>query len=273
MAPEDLPTVRSGFRVGVSVSASEDLGRFGVTETHVRMALGEIARGVLLAGGHLVYGGHLEEDGYSAFLLQEVRRSGRRDRPFTGYVPLPVHEAMHLDEIEGAIEDLSVLGTYRFLDSDGREIDPRQARGPEPVETGSDKAAALSAARSAMSEVVDGRVAVGGRRSGYSGRMPGVVEEVILAMRHGTPVFIAGGYGGVAGDMAVALGIDDENWLRLEEQRSYTTELLEVAADVGWEPGSNGLDVDENRRLAVTYRASEAASLIVTGLSRLMADQ
>jgi hypothetical protein len=103
--------------------------------------------------------------------------------------------------------------------------------------------------------------------------MPGVVEEVILAMRHGTPVFIAGGYGGVAGDMAVALGIDDENWLRLEEQRSYTTELLEVAADVGWEPGSNGLDVDENRRLAVTYRASEAASLIVTGLSRLMADQ
>jgi hypothetical protein len=214
VADDDLPEVTGGLNVGVSISRSEDLARFGLTETHVRMALGEIARAVLVADGRLTYGGHLRADGYTLFLVQEIERLGRRNRPFTGYIPFSVHRAMSTDEINDRVEDVSVLGSYVFLDADGAETDPLEDRLPEaaPVDESTERRA-LSAARAVMSEVIDGRVALGGQRAGFRGRMPGVIEETLLAVRAGKPVFIAGGYGGASGDMAVALGNDPENWL------------------------------------------------------------
>lgn len=163
MVEQSLPEVTSGLAVGLSVSQSEDLGRYGLTETHVRMALGEIARAVLVADGHLVYGGHLEEDGYTTFLVREIERFGRRNRPFTGYVPFPVHRSMAVDLIEDRIEDLSVLGTYVFLDVDGSTMDPVDGRSSEPQTVDESlERAALTAAREVMAQVIDGRVALGG---------------------------------------------------------------------------------------------------------------
>lgn len=45
------PEALRELRVGVSVSESPDLGRLGLVETHFRLALGEIARVILLGGG------------------------------------------------------------------------------------------------------------------------------------------------------------------------------------------------------------------------------
>jgi hypothetical protein len=235
------------------------------------MALGEIARAVLVADGRLTYGGHLRDDGYTLFLVQEIERFGRRNRPFTGYVPYSEHRLMSVDEIHERIEDISVLGMYVFLDADGQTIDPVAERSREPVPVDqSTEVRALSAAHVVMSDVIDGRVALGGQRQGFRGRMPGVIEETILAVRAGTPVYVAGGYGGAAGDMAVALGIDRDNWLGLDVTGNpHLDELRDAVAEHGWEPAANGLTGEENQRLAITYRASEVASLIVTGLSRL----
>ncbi len=47
----------TGIRLGISVSDSADLARLGLLETHFRLALGEIARCVLVSGGQLAYGG------------------------------------------------------------------------------------------------------------------------------------------------------------------------------------------------------------------------
>ena len=271
MVDQTLPEVRSGLTLGLSVSQSEDLSRYGLTETHTEMALADIARAVLVAEGRLVYGGHLEDDGYTAFLVREIERFGRRDRPFTGYVPWSVHRRMHTDDIRDRIEALSVLGRYRFLDVDGSEIDPLEGRpsAPQQVDSSTERAA-LTAAREAMANAIDGRIALGGMRDSYKGRMPGVVEETLYAIRDRKPVFIAGGFGGAAADMAVALELDPENWLRVDRGRaSHLEELLDVARSGGWRPIDNGLTIEENRRLAVTYRASEVASLVVNGLSRL----
>ena len=270
MVDQELPDVRAGLSVGISVSQSEDLGRFGLTETHVRMALGDIARAVLIADGRLVYGGHLQENGYTTFLVREIERFGRRNRPFTGYVPFSEHRRMSVSEISERIEDISVLGRYVFLDERGETIDPTADRLPEPgdVDEATERAC-LSAARMVMSGMIDGRVSLGGGRDGR-GRMPGVIEEVVLAIRGGKAVFIAGGYGGASADMAVALGIDSKNWLGVDMgENQYLEELRQAAADSEWRVEANGLTLEENQRLAITYRASEVASLIVTGLSRL----
>lgn len=271
MVEQDVPDVAPGWTLGVSVSESEDLARFGVTETHFRMALAEVARAVLLAEGRLVYGGHLDAEGYTSFLTNEVQRFGSRDRPFTGYIPFSVHRRMTSAEIQAHVADLSLLGRYVFLDADGNTIDPIDGRSdePEPVDEDTERRA-LTAARQVISASIDGQLVVGGKRSGFRGRMPGVIEEVILTMRAGKPIFIAGGFGGAAADMAAVLNLDPERWLRLEPpDNPALAELRSIAEHIGWEPTSNGLTTEENLQLAVTYRASEVAHLVITGLSRL----
>jgi hypothetical protein len=67
-----------GIQVGISVSKSPDLARLGLLEAHFRLALGEIARVVLVSGGGLIYGGHLNPEGYTAFLVSRVINSLRK---------------------------------------------------------------------------------------------------------------------------------------------------------------------------------------------------
>ncbi|MFL6239001.1 MAG: hypothetical protein ACJ735_05850 [Actinomycetes bacterium] len=271
MVDQELPAVVPGLTVGISVSNSEDLHRFGVTETHVRMALAEVARAVLIAEGRIVYGGHLQEDGYTAFLTKEIQRFGRRNRPFTGYIPFSVHRQMTTEDIETRVTELSLTGRYEFLDSNGETIDPVEHRsgGPEPVDEDTEKQS-LTAARGVIAANVDGQAVLGGKRVDSRGRMPGVIEETILMMQARKPVFIAGGFGGAAGDMAVALGLDPEDWLRLDQTSNpHLAELQATVQETGWVATNNGLTADENHRLAITYRASEVANLIITGLSRL----
>ena len=82
MAPPLLPSsaLRSR-RVGISLSQSPDLARLGLLEAHVKLALGEIARAVLVSGGGLVWGGGLSSDGYTTFVATESQRYARPDRP------------------------------------------------------------------------------------------------------------------------------------------------------------------------------------------------
>lgn len=271
--PESLPELRAGFVLAVSVSESPDLPRLGLTETHLRMALGEVARAVLVANGQIAYAGHLDPAGYTAFLVREVERYRSRDQPFTGYVPWPVHRPLTLTEITEHQQRLGLLGQYVLLNVDGAPIDDPGSVRSEDGEPVDDSAAerALTAARAYTVTVTDGRLVVGGRRGKGMGRIPGVVEEVIESIRAGQPIFLAGGFGGAAGDMVKALGLDPDDWLGLLDRRADDdiAELLQVVADANWRPDSNGLTVDQNRQLAVSYRASEIASFAINGFNNM----
>jgi hypothetical protein len=85
-----------GVRLGVSVSESPDLARMGLLEAHFRLALGEIARCVVVSGGELAYGGTLHPDGYTSFLIQELQRYNRRDRPLRLYLSWHEHRSLTL---------------------------------------------------------------------------------------------------------------------------------------------------------------------------------
>lgn len=269
---DDLPDVAAGFRLGISISKSEDLGQLGLMEAHVRMALGEVARATLIAGGQLVYGGHLEPDGYTSFLVRECEKYQSRDRPFLGCVSWSEHRRLPLSEIERRRSEIGLLGRYEFLDLDGRPTDPTDDRMEDPEKVDADSAVmALTGLRSRLADLADARVLLGGKRSDYAGRIPGVVEEAILSIRGGKPVFIAGGFGGAAADMVVTLGLDPERWLDVADRTSAQdqAELAASAEAAAWDATSNGLTVEQNQRLAVTYRASEIASLVVRGMSNL----
>lgn len=271
--PQALPEPVAGFDLAVSISDSPDLARLGLTDTHLRMALGEVARAVLVADGNLSYGGHLRDDGYTSFLIHECEKHGRRDRPFTGYVPWPVHRALTTDELVGHTQAVGTLGRYVFLGPQGEPLDDPTADRPEdahPV-AAAVRIRALTAMREHWTGLIDGRLVAGGPREGYQGRAPGIIEETILTIQAGKPLFVAGGFGGAAGDIAAALGLDPENWLGLPDRsaRPDIAELVEVAAAAGWDPTGNGLTLQQNRQLAISYRASEIASLAVLGITQL----
>ncbi len=276
------PRALAGVRVGVSVSDSPDLARLGLDESHVRIALGELARAVLVAGGELAYGGRLDPAGYTAFLQGELERYAQRhDQPLVVYLAWQEHRALSLAELDAADTNLGMHGRIVCLDAKGAPIDASEERGdaPEPVEDPAIRAHALTCLRRRLAQETGARVALGGRRSGFQGAMAGIVEELLIAIEAGQPVFLAAGFGGATWDAARALGLLSAEWPDLAgpaaeidaRHADGLAELLEAARGAGWHATSNGLDEQENRRLVASHRASEVASLVALGLGRLHA--
>lgn len=268
----------SNVRLGISVSESTDLARLGLLEIHFRLALGEIARCVLVSGGRLAYGGHLEPGGYTVFLVRELERYARRDRPLRICLAWTEHRKMTVAKLLEEKDNLGLFGEIVCLDPEGKVVDPAANRPegqvPEPDEAVRRKS--LTGLRRYMTEHTQGRILIGGKREGFQGEMPGVLEEVLLSFQAKKPVYLAGGFGGVTSDIAQAIGIDDGTWLpkvadaRLADRRvaQGIARLVEVAKTTGGASLDNGLTVKENRRLAVCHRPSEIATLVSLGLGQ-----
>lgn len=266
----------SGVAVGISVSESADLSRLGLEETHLRLLLGEVTRTVLLSGGTIVYGGRLDPDGYTAFLWHEVEKYARPNEPLVSCLAWSVHRALTIDELRAAKEELALNGRLVCLDREGKPVDPEAGRSGDASETtDSDEAVhGLSAMRRYLAEITTARLFLGGKREGFQGRMPGVLEEALLALAAEQPVYLAGGFGGVVGDMVRALGVPGTEWLASPPPKqgdSHNSEWLDRLSGIDLEDvfAGNGLTAEENHRLATAYRPSEIASLVATGLGRL----
>ena len=272
------PNALAGIRLGVSVSDSPDLARLGLLETHFRLALGEIARCVLVSGGHLTYGGHLQPDGYTIFLLHELYRYGRRDRPLRICLAWPEHRKLTVSELKEQQEALGLYGRIDFLDQTGNVIDPYENRTAEssPEANEETRKTSLTAMRCYMARHTDARVFIGGKRQGFQGDLPGVVEEALIALESKQPIYLAGGFGGVTTGIIQALDVDDGSWLPAMSdggsQDERTLKGLNMLADFlrreDWTGLDNGLGDKENRRLAASHRPSEIAALISLGLGR-----
>jgi hypothetical protein len=273
------PDALVGVRVGLSVSESPDLARLGMLEVHFRLALGEITRTVVVAGGDLISGGRLDAWGYTPVVTAELARYARRDRPLLACLVFHEHRRLPLSVVESFRHNLGLLGRLVCLDLDGAEMAPGDGRGeaPSPVDDPLVRQRALDGLRRYMNVRQQGRVFIGGRRAGFEGLAPGLIEEALLAVTAGQPVFLAAGFGGVTWDIACALGVDSGEWLpRLSDGdpaqpglEEGCRQLRALAEAPGWAGLRNGLTDEENVRLAATHRPSEIASLVGLGLGRL----
>lgn len=270
------PDSLSGVRIAISASESPDLHRLGLVETHFRLALAEIARSVLVNGGKLAYGGHLDPDGYTAMLVKELHRYSRRDRPLRIYLAWQEHRKLSRAEFNKQLEDLGLSGEIVCLDPTGQPIPWGNNRSddPVPVTDARTRIQALSALRSHMAQHDNGRVIIGGKRTGFEGSMPGVLEEALSSVANGQPLYVAGGFGGVASDVAMCMGIKSAESLPVMTDAPQPenalvmglNKLSKFGKNEGWP--NNGLSDSENAQLAVTHRPSEIAALVSLGLGR-----
>jgi hypothetical protein len=281
------PAADGQWRLGISASRSPDLARLGLLETHYRVAIGEITRSVLLAGGGIIYGGRLDPDGYTAFMLRELQRYARRDRPLLACLAWDVHRGMSPEELEDFRRELGLFGRLVCLDPDGRPLsDPDPAdRAAAPAVSDVDgspdasRARGLAGLRRYMTDHQVGRVFLGGRREGFEGSMPGVLEELLLTLERGQPTYLAGGFGGVTYDVARLLGVQGGQWpigadAVTDPRYAAGLAALRALVDSGRYTGlNNGLTEEENRWLTMSHRPGEIASLVSRGLQRVLAER
>lgn len=267
-------------RLGVSVSDSADLQRLGLSQRHAELAIGEIARAVLVNGGSLVYGGRVKPSGFTQFLMHEVRRYGRNPGALILCLAAPEHRKLSRAELDTLDRELGSRGTVVCLDESGTPIKAilrTKAPSADPIQDQPTRQASYTSLRRYLGEVTNARVILGGQLAAFQGAMPGLIEEAITAVRSSQPLFVAGGFGGAAALVAHALAIDNLRWApngfpaRPADNRiDESIQQLKSTADRSqWTVARCGLTLAERQQLAASHRPREIASLLVRGLTRI----
>lgn len=294
----------AGRRIGLSTSTGSpdvlaDLARLGMTRHHHDLTLRAIARAVLVHGGTLAYGGNLDQTGCTPILMDEVERYAQQTPDSAANVDLDgaraplwlvlswtTHRSCTLEKLREVDAALSLHGRLRCLDRDGQIIDmakDRQgmAENALPTETClPDAAASLRAMRQHLDRETQARVLLGGKRTGYSGDAPGLLEEAILARKSPSgprPLYLIGGLGGITAHMAAEIDpgacgdLATPGVLLDARARQAMDEFLALLGPLGsrWSALNNGLSDDDNRRLATSNRPAEIAALICRGLAQV----
>ena len=260
----------SGRTIAVSISRSPEMKVLGLAQEHLDDAMSEIARHLLAMGANLVYGGDLRPTGFTELLIELAirhRRNSDEQRPqvvFTNYFPWPVHINLSVEEVKQRCEVVEGLADLVFLTVDGREMPFEERLRLTPHDpTREEWAEGLMSMRNFVTRISNARIVLGGKVTDFHGRMPGVAEESLLALRAGQPLFLLGGFGGCARDIADEIGIVPaadlrRDWPGRGEFADFTVDAL-----------GNRLSIEENFTLSTTVHIEQAVMLILRGLLRM----
>lgn len=210
--------------------------------------------------------------------MHEVCRYGGKREAITLCLATPEHRELSRETLYKLRQVLGIKGRFISLDIEGCKIPDILRSKATPPETLSDAEAvqAYSALRHYMGTITDARILIGGQLAGFKGTMPGIIEEAILTIEKGQPLYVSAGFGGAAALVAQRLGIDDLSWAPSDfpEHQDKRIEpalgrLDKAVMFSSWRADSFGLDMRALHQLAASHRASEIASLAVLGLSRI----
>ena len=256
--------------IAVSVSDSPDLASLGMGERHLHRAMNGLATYLLSYGYRLAYGGDLRRGGFTEELFEIASRYNQPTGPeptppVTDYLAWPVWTAIPRPELRDLSERLAGVAKIVHLSRNGSELGRLRypSSPPQPLQI----AMALTAMRLTMVREADARIVLGGRIAGYLGRMPGIAEEALISLEHHKPLYVLGGFGGCARDIAHAMRLADPiagtslpSWDRRGDFTAFARDASEL---------NNGLDASENRALAQTPYIHDAIALVLRGLNRL----
>lgn len=273
----------------IAISISEPSNSFYIINGFERLKdlSIEIARHLLAANAHLVYGGDLRRTNNFVHILGELsyqyyesQHSGEDIKPFWNYFAWPI--CKNISKSESA-----------FLKHNRIEEIPCPAPDECPKELQDTFlppnnptnqliwAFSLLKMRTMRNESSDALVALGGRTEGYKGFLPGVIEEVLIAVNSGKPVYLVGAFGGAIGllteyvsnersiDEVFKSFIADKELIGLREFKTklleYST-LLSTLKENGVSSLNNGLSQEENDILFKSTNITEIISMILKGL-------
>jgi hypothetical protein len=324
----------AGRLVALSMSESTDIARCGMDQLHLDSEMLDLSRHLLICGATLAYGGHTGPAGYTQRLFELVRSHNNREgvKPFERIVnhrgwPLPKLDLATRSELSRVS---TIIPIPRPTDVDESLHADFVA---EPSFFPGDKSAlhryawcrGMTEMRRVQSDrsqsKVIGRIVLGGtfgptlkvvegqppKEQWYSSRMPGVLEEVLLGLKAGQPVFLIGAFGGVAKlviDLLQGNGHPAARWdfhskapfaedvrqmyltrgqkwwyyadeprvaeMQVDDPRSIADFLADAwkpRPHLGWETGINPLSREQNLELFATVDLARMVELVLTGLN------
>lgn len=278
-------------KIGISVSNNEELGRLGYSEIHLRDLTIEIVRQLLISGAIIVYGGDLRKEGYTE-LFSELSRQYRsknesRKTHFINYFAFPIYTQITRQHELKFIENRVQI--ERVAPDDDLKLKSSEYILPNTPENKYIWSKSLTYMRNKMIAATYARIIVGGKTRNYFGKLPGIVEEALIAVQNKKPLYLVGAMGGAAAQVIDALKgrpftFSNDGYHTSAEYKEFKSfynskesdviDLNSVAgffADTGVKSisASNGLTVEENERLFRTPHLSEIIYLIFKGLSRI----
>ena len=196
----------SAKKVGISISEPSDLELLSIGQTawHLQLLVQDVARYILGNGAELIYGGDLRPDGFTEFLFQEGHAlQSRLQNPkvhLTNHIAWPIYlaDTDDLRDWKAKHRKIASMVKHEFPE-DVRDLVGSNTEFLKPSSPASAFAwsRSLTEMRKAMIGDCDIRISAGGRLTGYKGCMPGVLEEIAIAIELTKPVFLLGGFGGV----------------------------------------------------------------------------
>lgn len=209
-------------RIALSISESDDIGRYGLLSEQLDDAMIEVSRHLLIRGATLAYGGHLGSEGYTQALADLVAAHQslstlpqlERILNYVGwplpYEKLPVAKKAKFSSLVTFRRTPRPEGVAR-LAPDIFVAEPDYFSADTPVKRYA-WARGMSAMREQQSQETDARIVIGGKVGAtvtalpnggkemkwYLGRIPGVAEEAIATLQAGRPLYLCGAFGGAA---------------------------------------------------------------------------
>jgi hypothetical protein len=272
--------------LSVSDPSHRDLASRGMRSFHLDDAAIRIARALLFDEFDVMYGGRAR-DGFTAG-FQDDSGTVVIEARLINYLGWPYKLALTAGQVANE------FGVTRYV------------RVPWPAEESADHrdpwAVAESATHTRRTIVrgdlrdLDGAVvprpagliALGGQLDGFSGFLPGVAEEIAVAIEEGIAVYVLGGYGGAAngvvammsGSCPDTLTIDsfmgNPKYRVLHEEASKKGKSDELSSRLDWlwqqirrTDLNNGLTEQENAALWHTADTGLAVALISKGLQQI----
>jgi hypothetical protein len=261
--------------LSVSNPSREDLARRGMRSCHLDDATIRIARALLFDDFDVMYGGR-PRDGFtkgfqddSGAVVVEARLINHLGWPYTrGLTAAQVADGFGVTryvmvhwpgEEFAAVEDPLAAAdaashTRRAVVCGGlRDLDDRPV--PKPA----------------------GLIALGGQLTGFAGFLPGVAEEIAVALERGVAVYVLGGFGGAAGQVASVISgkksaaltlksfMSDDKYQALLDAARRQERNQELESRLDWlmrqlqrKDLHNGLTRDQNKTLWSTANLGEA---------------
>ncbi|MDP2228993.1 MAG: TIR domain-containing protein, partial [Moraxellaceae bacterium] len=203
-------------RIGISISEVHGDG-FSSNHLHsdllIRLAQ-DLARHLLARSATLIYGGDLRPDGFTEFILEEATILKERIRgnlqTIENHLAWPLYVS--------APEIVSWRARYcQIMKTVEHDIPTDVAAGvsrevvltPNTPENSYIWSRCLTEMRAKSIALSSVRICAGGKLSGYKGKMPGVLEEIVLSLDTQKPTFLLGAFGGVVGDVCSVLRGND----------------------------------------------------------------
>jgi len=202
----------NNYRIAISISdiSPNNYASHHLHADHLKRLAQDISSHLLARSGIIIYGGDLRKDGFTQFILDEAialkNRLNTDDIHVENHLAWPIY-----------ISDPEIIvwrAKYnRVMKSIEHEI-------PDDIETDVDKSTflppngvnnkyiwsrCLTEMREQSVVTSDARICAGGKLMGYQGKMPGVLEEIIISIEKNKPIYLLGAFGGVVGEVCKSI--------------------------------------------------------------------